>query len=931
MSMDIMAALGGPNESGGNFSVVFEFLVGNVKALWEKRHAPNFQARLHRSLRGVLVLGWVCRAWRRFFANAVEAWDGRVLRTPRPWSVVGNEPMVDQSVCDPVLYAVSQHTIGWPTAKRIVMLLPLVQIVEHVDDEAHRVVEMLRVGPCHPEIQATLVAIVTSPWSASDWNHFGGISTGQYATHVDCVLGSFPLGFNYPYVTILTVAAARCTSSELLEWMVKSILPPPPWNRRDLSHLRGALRSSIEANRDHNSLLLLDFLHKHPAAKKASIASGEYGWTWLFRVTLQRQSSEVARKILELHGKEVVCSSDDLHLSLATMDIAVSKAILQSLCRARANIDGNGTSSQRDSVLGSDARWCDLWKQCIASDRVDALELLLSLDEGTGYCSDSDQDEDDNLQRSGVQSTTFDREGFVSSQTGVDSSWSLWEEDRDHFSDRDPVVDKAEEEAYRSFLKSRRDRSVLSSRSLLLACQAGAHSTVEFLLTSKDNGRERVRVTSAALMEAARQASPHILEVLLQHAQQEGTLRRHLMHGSAERKAGVLHELCKPPNKKMEDKEACFRVICETLAPEKNPGLSLDEFSWFDERDHLPIHDATGSLQDTMARLFPADALWKQLEIDTALLQHVGDIHPGGHSKAFIEKRSYVDSSCEVAVKWYEKARMQEIKRELGIMSRIRFPYVVHMLGWCALEKQNGDTADDGRTPGEYIGVVMNAYACNLSSVLSNCLSDEKCIWMRQVGAALKYLHAQKPPITHGDIHPMNILLSRNPFDTDGDGIHAHAVLCDFDLSSIQGTKAFEVLNLFLVTEVFRISSCPDGAVERQDFLLANDWLLFGFLLFTVVSSPRWDWRQVSKYLVGRQKLDGSLLRAADAELFLCLPSGAFAVIEEFAVSRFGPRIQSNRNLDLIPELLDALTALEWKPFSASHFIDDDSFPSTPL
>ena len=867
-----MAGLGMLPFGDDTFSVIFEHLVGDVVFLWSDRSrqpSSHFRVRVYRSIRNVVVLGWVCRSWRQLFAEATDAWERRILRTPQPWSSVGGHPVADdRPTCDRAFLAMSQCLAAWPAAKRLMLLLPLLAIAELFDDDAYRLVEILRVGIRHPEVQATMACTITSAWSAREWAHFGGISTGQYDSEMDCVLGSFPSGFNYPYVTVLTVAAAHCFSSRLLRWFIEKILPPSPqWNRRDLSHLRGALRSAIDANRDSNALLVLNLLESHHAMSVP--AHDPYGWTWLFRRALNRKCAAVVARIMELYRVEIACTAEDFQLSLATMDIEVSRAILESV-----------------RWVCDDTRWQDLWEQCIASDRVDALALLLSLDEGTGYASDSDQDDSD-TQRSGADHSAFDREGFAPDQSALDS-WSRWEGAQDQFVDRDPLVKEAYEAAFRDFLKDRRDRSALSARSLLLACRAGASSVVKFLLEKK------VLVTSAAVMEAARQATPQVMGMLLQHARQEGSLRRHLMNGSASREGGVLHELCKCQKVTLRDKEACFRVICDILAPEKSPGLSLDELSWFDEHDHLPIHYATGPFQDVLARLFPADALWNLLEIDAGLLQLVGDIHLGGHSKASIQKWSYIDESCQVVVKRYSKSKMQEIKRELGIMSRVRFPYIVHMLGWCALK-------------GDDIGVVMHVYACNLFSVRGKCSFEQKCRWMRQVGAALKYMHAQRPCIVHGDIHPMNVLLSAHPFD---DGGKSHAVLCDFDFSSIQGTKQTQQSRLSLFGHLFRKSECEDRSMDERDFAASSDWILFGFLLFSVSSS--WNWRDVQQRPEMEERV-GLFLTLEELEAFFELPCGAFTSASDFMHCRFDPTLRHDvKNLDNVSSQLRALEVLPW-------------------
>lgn len=868
--------------SKSGFVRIFELLVRRTASLWETRTAPEFPMRFRRSTLDVLALGWVCQRWRCWFLQATECWESKVVKCP-------------------VIAAALREATGWVAAKRIMVLLPLVQAVEHADypNQAWLAVDMLRVSFVHPDIQEASINVATLSWTADDWACLGGISTQQYASNMDCVLGSFPAGFNYPYVTLVTIAAAHCTSSKLLGQLVDRVLPISQKRSRDLSHIRGALRCSIDASQDENSLFLMDLLESRGGA--AVPCSVDHGWAWLFRRALQRQSSAVCARILKFHGDGFVCTLEDLQSSIATMDIAVTEAILRSILHASGTSNRNSPQNSNSALLGSHDKWWALWKECIVSDRVEALKFLLSLDEGSACFSDSDQEQAEAIDNA---QNCEEGEGFrpVSSPQGwvCDSRAEMEKESRNC---EDPLVEQAFQEAYKAFARSQRDSSALSSRSLLLACQAGASATVEFLLATTMYAK--VCITTDAFIECVRGASPRVLEVLLHHAAREGSLGPHLMSGCADRKAGILHELCKS-EKSIQDKEACFALLCKAVTSQRAV-VVLNDLSWFDEHDHLPIDYTTGSLRDTMARLFPADALWNQLEIQPSmLLECTGFIdEKGGRSKAPIEKWSYIDASCEVAVKRYPKWQMQEIKRELGIMSRVRFPYVAQVLGWCALAKDNKDS----------IGVAMHAYACNLSSVLPQCSFDQKCLWMRQVGAALKYLHAQHPPITHGDIHAMNILLSSSP----SENATAHAVLCDFNFSSIQGTtRIFQLTKLSLIAHLFRCSDCDDGRIDERDFPQANDWLLFAFLLFSM-SSSWWDWRVASKCL------DQQLLSIAEAERLLCIPSGALLLVKPFAFSHFSPRIQNHRDLGLLEASLANLAACS----SMDQHCTAQSLPST--
>jgi class 3 adenylate cyclase len=64
--------------------------------------------------------------------------------------------------------------------------------------------------------------------------------------------------------------------------------------------------------------------------------------------------------------------------------------------------------------------------------------------------------------------------------------------------------------------------------------------------------------------------------------------------------------------------------------------------------------------------------------------------------------------------------------------------------------------------------------------------------WVGQVAAALDYLHAQDPPIVHGDVKPSNIVLARN----------GRVVLLDFGIARQAGQKSNAGTRGFIAPEV---------------------------------------------------------------------------------------------------------------------------------
>jgi hypothetical protein len=378
------------------------------------------------------------------------------------------------------------------------------------------------------------------------------------------------------------------------------------------------------------------------------------------------------------------------------------------------------------------------------------------------------------------------------------------------------------------------------------ACKHGAHSIVAFLLeespdgfSNHSNAESRDRLRCLCLV-AAEKADSKVLSLLLAQAKRGQLLRNCLQRQEKNDAGGVLHALCKSKAvlSKLEETLDTLLVSISATRAEGGDEVVLDDLSWFDENQRLPIDYASEkNFRDRLSGVFPADAMWNQLEISSDLpLEYAGMIsEKEGGSKARIERRTYVNEYCPVAVKVYPNAkdRMQDIKREIGVMSRVRFPFIMRILGWCYLDDKGRSTND--RSVGHSIGVVMDLCSTSLQKAIeghgSKISTYHKAIWARQVGTALKYLHAQRPLITHGDVHLMNVLLSSN-FDSNNFASLqlVNAVLCDFDFSCIAGTKT---RLLGGVDKFPRFSSNNEDTLSKES-MKALDWFMFGVTLFSV-------------------------------------------------------------------------------------------------
>jgi serine/threonine protein kinase len=347
-------------------------------------------------------------------------------------------------------------------------------------------------------------------------------------------------------------------------------------------------------------------------------------------------------------------------------------------------------------------------------------------------------------------------------------------------------------------------------------------------------------------LAAAENADPCTLSLLLSKAKECHLLRACLQRKKDSEKdsdaGGVLHALCKSKARYSEVVKT-WEVILRWISAAKvkndeGDDVVLDDLSWFDENGRLPIDYASEKeFRDRLGGVFPADFMWNQLEITSYLfLERDGVIsEKEGGSKARIERWEFVDKLCHVAVKMYPdlKAKMENIKREIGVMSRVRFPFIMRILGWSYFDKSG--TATNDRAAGHSIGVVMDLCSMSLHEALkcygARVATFYKAMWARQVGAAIQYLHRHEPVITHGDVHLMNILLSSS-FDPNTLGsLHiVSAILCDFDFSCISGTRTrvLEGADRFP-----RFAEDCEEALSVES-MAALDWFMFGMALFSV-------------------------------------------------------------------------------------------------
>ena len=141
----------------------------------------------------------------------------------------------------------------------------------------------------------------------------------------------------------------------------------------------------------------------------------------------------------------------------------------------------------------------------------------------------------------------------------------------------------------------------------------------------------------------------------------------------------------------------------------------------------------------------------------------VGMVYKGWYKSEQVALKTLFDSRIGEDLK-------KEYMDELLVMSRVKHSNIVKFLGACM-------------TPPN-LCFVMEMCECSLYDILHvrrEKLSEKDCVHMlTDVGAALEYLHAQKPAIIHRDVKSHNILR----------GFDGSLKLCDFGLVKVKSAQA---------------------------------------------------------------------------------------------------------------------------------------------
>ncbi|KAI4333838.1 hypothetical protein L6164_018597 [Bauhinia variegata] len=152
-----------------------------------------------------------------------------------------------------------------------------------------------------------------------------------------------------------------------------------------------------------------------------------------------------------------------------------------------------------------------------------------------------------------------------------------------------------------------------------------------------------------------------------------------------------------------------------------------------------------------------------------------------GHGGFGLVYRGVLNDGRKVAIKFMDQAGKQgedEFKVEVELLSRLRSPYLLALLGYCS-DNNHKLLVYDFMANG---GLQEHLYPVSNSNVISVKLDWETRLRIAlEAAKGLEYLHEHvSPPVIHRDFKSSNILLDKN----------FHAKVSDFGLAKLGSDKA---------------------------------------------------------------------------------------------------------------------------------------------
>ncbi|CAN6930744.1 unnamed protein product [Brassica oleracea] len=153
-----------------------------------------------------------------------------------------------------------------------------------------------------------------------------------------------------------------------------------------------------------------------------------------------------------------------------------------------------------------------------------------------------------------------------------------------------------------------------------------------------------------------------------------------------------------------------------------------------------------------------------------------------GHGGFGLVYRGVLNNGRKVAIKFMDNAGKQgeeEFKMEVELLSRLRSPYLLALLGYCSDNNSHKLLVYEFMANG---GLQEHLYPINRSGSVPLRLDWETRMRIAlEAAKGLEYLHEQvSPPVIHRDFKSSNVLLDRN----------LHAKVSDFGLAKVGSDKA---------------------------------------------------------------------------------------------------------------------------------------------